>query len=59
MNKSDLAGAVANKAGITKAEAGDAVDAVFDAITSALKGGDNVQLVGFGSFDVANRAARA
>jgi len=57
MNKNDLAGVVAERAGITKAEAGEAVDAVFDAITSTLKSGDDVRLVGFGTFSVSHRKA--
>lgn len=57
MNKNELAGVVAERAGITKAEAGEAVDAVFDAITSTLKSGDDVRLVGFGTFSVSHRKA--
>lgn len=56
-NKNDLIGMVADKAGLTKAQAGEAVDAVFDAITAALKAGDDVRLVGFGTFAVSKRAA--
>ena len=56
-NKNDLIGVVAEKAGLTKAQAGDAVDAVFDAITASLKGGDEVRLVGFGTFSVSQRKA--
>jgi DNA-binding protein HU-beta len=55
MNKNDLVGVVAEKADITKAQAGDAVDAVFEAITSSLKNGDEVRLVGFGTFAVSQR----
>ncbi len=58
MNKSDLVAAVAEDAGISETDAAAVVDGVFDAITGALKSGDNVQLVGFGSFDVSDRAAR-
>ncbi len=58
MNKSNLVAAVAEDAGISKADAAAVVDGVFDAITGALMSGDNVQLVGFGSFDVSDRAAR-
>ena len=47
MNKSDLVSKVAELAGITKVDAGNAVDAVFDAITAALKSGEDVRLVGF------------
>jgi DNA-binding protein HU-beta len=58
MNKTDLVADVAERAGQTKAEAAKSVDAVFDAITAALKAGDDVRLVGFGNFSVAERAAR-
>ena len=58
MNKNDLVAAVAQATGTSKADAAKAVDGVFDAITGVLKNGDGVQLVGFGSFSVANRAAR-
>jgi DNA-binding protein HU-beta len=58
MNKSELVSAVAQSSGLTKADAEKAVDGVFDAITGALKEGDDVRLVGFGSFSVAERAAR-
>ena len=57
MNKNDLIGAVADSAGMSKADAGKAVEAVFDSITGSLKGGDEVRLVGFGTFSVANRKA--
>ncbi len=56
-NKNDLIGVVAEKAGLTKAQAGEAVDAVFDAITASLKSGDEVRLVGFGTFAVSKRKA--
>jgi len=58
MNKSDLTASVAEAAGINKAAADKAIDAVFDAITGALKKGDDVRLVGFGTFSVSERAAR-
>ena len=58
MNKNDLVAAVAQATGTSKADAAKAVDGVFDAIAGALKSGDGVRLVGFGSFSVANRAAR-
>lgn len=58
MNKSELIEAVVNSAGLPKAGAGRAVEAVFDAITHALKAGDQVMLVGFGTFSVRERAAR-
>lgn len=57
MNKNDLVSAVANSAGMSKADAAKAVDGVFDAISGALQGGDEVRLVGFGTFSVAARAA--
>lgn len=56
--KADLADHVANSVDLTKKEASEAVDAVFDAIESYLKDGDRVQVSGFGSFSVAERAAR-
>ena len=56
MNKGDLVSAIAEKAGLTKADAGAALDAALDAITGALKAGDEVKLVGFGSFGVSTRA---
>ncbi|MCP1335589.1 HU family DNA-binding protein [Futiania mangrovi] len=58
MNKNELASVVSDKTGLTKADAAKAVDAVFDAITDALKQGDEVRLVGFGSFAVAAREAK-
>ncbi len=58
MNKNDLIAAVADAAGISKSDAGNAVDATFDAITDALSNEGEVSMVGFGSFKVANRAAR-
>jgi DNA-binding protein HU-beta len=57
MNKNDLIGVVADKASVTKAQAGDAVDAVFEAITGTLKKGEEVRLVGFGTFSVSRRKA--
>jgi len=59
VNKSEMIDMVAEAADISKAAAGRAVDAVFEGITSTLKGGDTVTLVGFGTFSVSNRAARA
>ncbi len=56
-NKNDLIGVVADKTGLTKTQAADAVDAVFDAITASLKAGDEVRLVGFGTFAVSRREA--
>ena len=57
MNKNDLISSVAESSGLTKADAGRAVDGVFDSIASALASGDDVRIVGFGSFSVANRPA--
>ncbi len=57
MNKSELIGAVAEGAGLTKADAGKAVDALFDAVTATLKAGGEVRITGFGNFSVAHRAA--
>ena len=57
MNKNDLVGVVADKATITKAQAAEAVDAVFEAITGSLKSGEEVRLVGFGTFSVSKRKA--
>ena len=58
MNKQDLVNAIAEKSGVTKTDADKAVDAVVDAIAAALKSGDDVRLVGFGSFSVSDRPAR-
>ena len=57
MNKDDLIAKVANSVGVSKSDAAKSVDAVFSNITSSLKGGNEVRLVGFGTFVVANRAA--
>ena len=58
MNKTDLIDAIASAADINKSDAGRALDAVIDSITDALKRGDQVSLVGFGTFSVKPRAAR-
>ena len=58
MNKSDLVDAIADASGLSKADAGRALDATVDTITSALKSGQSVSLVGFGTFTVRDRAAR-
>ncbi|MDX9706124.1 MAG: HU family DNA-binding protein [Azospira sp.] len=58
MNKSELIDAIATGADISKAAAGRALDAAVAAITTAVAKGDNVTLVGFGSFKAAKRAAR-
>ena len=57
MNKNELVAAVAESAGLSKADAGSAVEAVFDTIMSTLKGGGDVRLVGFGNFSVSRREA--
>ena len=58
MNKSDIAGRVAGRAGVGKSAAGDAVDAVFEAIAQALTRGEEVRIVGFGTFGTRSRPAR-
>lgn len=58
MKKSELVEAVATKAGLTKADALRAIDATFETITCALKEGNRVPLVGFGTFAVSRREAR-
>ena len=58
MNKAELIEAVAAKTGDTKKAAEEAVNAFVEVVTNALKEGDKVQLVGFGSFEVRKRAAR-
>jgi DNA-binding protein HU-beta len=57
MNKQELTTAVADVAGLSRADASKAVEAVFDTITRVLKKGDEVRLVGFGSFSVSQRKA--
>ncbi len=59
MNKSDLIDAIADGADISKASAGRALDSAIGAITGALQNGDQVSLVGFGTYSVKHRAARA
>jgi len=58
MNKAQLIDAIASSAGLTKADAKKALDAFIDSTSKALKKGDRVALVGFGSFSVAKRSAR-
>ncbi|MEM6650148.1 MAG: HU family DNA-binding protein [Pseudomonadota bacterium] len=58
MNKNEFIDRIAEHADMTKADAGRAVDAVFDTITEALANNDDVRLVGFGTFSVSKRAAR-
>ncbi|WOK36837.1 HU family DNA-binding protein [Sphingomonas sp. C3-2] len=57
MNKQELIGAVADASGLSKNDASKAVEGVFDAITAALTKGDEVRLVGFGTFSVSKRKA--
>ena len=58
MNKGELIAAVAKDAGLTNKDAGNALDAILKNTTKALKKGDKVTLVGFGTFEVAKRKAR-
>ncbi len=58
MNKTELIDSVAESADLSKADAGRAVDAVIASVTKALKKGDSVTVVGFGTFQVRERAAR-
>lgn len=58
MNKTELVNAVALKSELTKKDADKAVAAVFDAIKEAVAAGDKVQLIGFGTFEAKERAAR-
>ena len=58
MNKSELIDAIAADAGLSKADAGKALDATLSAVTGSLRTGDTVSLVGFGTFQVKSRAAR-
>ncbi|MEY2863969.1 MAG: hypothetical protein RLY58_1676 [Pseudomonadota bacterium] len=59
MNKSELIDAIASKGDLSKAQAGQALDAMINAVGEALKAGDSVTLVGFGTFSVKERAARS
>ncbi|MBJ6726325.1 HU family DNA-binding protein [Geomesophilobacter sediminis] len=59
MNKSELVGAVAEEAGLTKVDAEKAVTGILEALTDCLAQGDKLTLVGFGTFSVAERAARS
>ena len=58
MNKAELIAAVAEKSGLSRKDSEQAVSAAFDAITESLAAGEKVSLVGFGSFEVKERAAR-
>ncbi len=58
MNKSELISAMAAEAGLSKADSKKALDAFIASVTKALKNGDKVALVGFGTFSISERAAR-
>jgi DNA-binding protein HU-beta len=58
MNKTELAGQIAERAGVSAAEAGRVLDATLQSIEAALAAGDEVSITGFGKFSVADRAAR-
>ncbi len=58
MNKAELIAAISEKAGLSKKDSDSALNATIDAIAEALKKGDKVSLVGFGTFEVRARAAR-
>lgn len=58
MTKAELVAKIADKADLTKKDAENALNATIDAIVAALKKGDKVQLIGFGTFEVSKRAAR-
>jgi len=59
MNKGELIDAIAGDAGLSKADAGKALNAFVTNVTGSLKKGNSVQLIGFGTFSISNRAARA
>ncbi|NOQ72605.1 MAG: DNA-binding protein [Crocinitomix sp.] len=58
MNKSELVDAIASNSGLSKADSKRALDGLTTSVEGALKKGDKVSLVGFGSFSISNRAAR-
>jgi DNA-binding protein HU-beta len=58
MNKGDLVNKIAGQAGVSKAQAGMALDSLLDGITGTLRKGDRVTLVGFGTFSTSQRKAR-
>ena len=58
MNKNEFVTAIAEKSGLTKKDAEAALNAYTEVVTDALKAGDSVQLIGFGTFEVRERAAR-
>ncbi len=57
MNKNEFVAAIAEKSGLTKKDAEAALNAYIEVVTDALKAGDSVQLIGFGTFEVRERAA--
>ena len=59
MNKGELVDAIANDAGLSKADAGKALNAFISNVTGSLKKGKSVQLIGFGTFSISKRAARS
>lgn len=59
MNKTELVSAIAEKSGLSKKDSEKALTAMLDSVVDALKGGEKVQLIGFGSFEVKERAARS
>ena len=58
MNKTELINAVAEQTGLSKKDSEKAINATFDTITLAMEAGEKVQLVGFGAFDIKERASR-
>ena len=58
MNKTELIAAMSEVSGLTKKDAEEALNAYIEVVTDALKAGDSVQLIGFGTFEVRERAAR-
>jgi DNA-binding protein HU-beta len=58
MNKSELIDSIADKSGLNKTQAGDALNAVMESVGEALEAGDSISLVGFGTFSVKDRKAR-
>ena len=58
MNKSEIAGRVADRIGMKQSAAGEAVDAVFEAVSESLANGEEVRIVGFGTFATKSRPAR-
>ena len=58
MNKGELIDAIAKDAGLTKVDAGNALNAFVSNVSKSLKKGNNVQLIGFGTFSISKRAAR-